>query len=216
MSERSTTRWLLAGGIIGPVIFVVVFLVEGATRSGYDPMRQFVSLLSLGDQGWQQVANFLVSGALIIGGAVGLRKAMVTGPGALWGPILIGLAGVGLVLAAVFTTDPAQGYPPGAPSGLPTSYTLHAQIHQLASSFVFLGLPIAMFVVGRRFVGEGSRWALYSWVSAMGVVIFLFTAFALTDVTGLLQRVTIVLALGWVAQVMRRFRAEASQAGAGF
>ncbi len=215
MSERSTTRWLLAGGIIGPVIFVVVFLVEGATRSGYDPMRQFVSLLSLGEQGWQQVANFLVSGTLVIGGAAGLRKAMGSGPGALWGPILIGLAGVGLVLAGVFTTDPAQGYPPGTAAGLPTSYTLHAQIHQLASSLVFLGLPIAMFVMARRFVGEGSRWALYSWVSAVGVVVFLFTAFVFTDVTGLLQRMAILLALGWVAQVMRRFRAEAGPSGSG-
>src|SRR6266508_2010580 len=115
MSERSTTRWLLTGGVIGPVLFVVVFLVEGATRPGYDPMRMFVSLLSLSDLGWQQIANFVVSGALVLGGAVGLRRVFTEGPGSRWGPILIGVAGVGMMLAGVFVTDAGYGYPPGAP-----------------------------------------------------------------------------------------------------
>lgn len=208
MGERSTTKWLLTAGIIGPVVFVAVFLLEGATRAGYDPMRQFVSLLSLGDQGWQQGANFLVSGALIMGGAVGLRRVLVDGPGATWGPILIGAAGLGLMAAGIFATDPAQGYPPGTPAGLPTSYSTHAVIHQLASSFVFLGIPIAAFVMARRFIDEASRWALYSLASAVGVLVFLFAAFAFADVTGLLQRVAILLAMGWVAQLMRRSLAE--------
>ena len=55
-----STRWLLAGGVIGPVLFVLVFLVEGATRPGYSAWRNFVSQLSLSDQGWEQVANFLI------------------------------------------------------------------------------------------------------------------------------------------------------------
>lgn len=46
MNDRSTTRWLLAGGVIEPVFFFVVFLIEGWTRAGYDSMRMFVSLLS--------------------------------------------------------------------------------------------------------------------------------------------------------------------------
>lgn len=213
MSERSTTRWLLTGGVIGPVLFVVAFLVEGATRPGYDSMRQFVSLLSPGDLGWQQVANFLVSGILVICGALGLRRVMTQGPGSRWGPLLVGLAGVGLVLAGVFVTDPAQGYPGGGLKelGLPANYSWHAMIHQLASSFVFLGLPVAMFVIARRFQGEGSRWALYCWLSGVGVVVFLFAAFAFVDVTGLLQRVALLLALGWVAQVMWRFRREVAE-----
>ena len=61
MRDRTITGWLLIGGVIGPVLFVVVFLMEGATRPGYDPMRMFVSLLSLSDLGWQQIANFLSS-----------------------------------------------------------------------------------------------------------------------------------------------------------
>jgi hypothetical membrane protein len=213
MRDRGLTRWLLTGGVIGPILFVVVFLAEGWTRAGYDPMRVFVSLLSLSDQGWQQVANFVVSGLLVVGGAVGLRRVLVDGPGCKWVPRLIGLAGVGLILAGIFVTDPAQGYPPGAPLGMPASQSWHGVVHQLASTFVFIGLPIAMVVMARRFRGEGSRWALYCWLSAAGVLVFLFTGLAFTPVAGLLQRVAILLALGWVAQVMWRFRREAAATG---
>ena len=38
-------------GVIGPALFIIVFLVEGAVRSGYDPVRMQVSYLSLGDAG---------------------------------------------------------------------------------------------------------------------------------------------------------------------
>ena len=208
MLDRSTTRWLLTAGIIGPILFVAVFLVEGWTRANYDPMRHFVSLLSLTDQGWQQIANFIVSGSLIAAGAVGLRSAMREGPGAKWGPRLIGLAGVGIVTAGVFVTDPCCGYPPGTPEGMAANQSVAGTIHDLMSLVVFFGLPIAMFVMARRFRGDGSRWALYSRLSGVGTLVFLFSALAFRDVTGLLQRIAVLLALGWVAQVMWRFRRE--------
>ena len=211
MLNRSSTRWLLTGGVIGPVLFVVVFLVEGWTRPNYDPMTMFVSLLSLTDAGWQQIANFLVGGALIAGGAVGLRVVMRDGPGSRWGPILIGLAGVGLVVGGIFVTDACCGYPPGTPAGMSKSASWHGAIHDVAALTVFGGLAAAMFVMARRFVGEGSRWALYSRASAVGVLAFLFAAFVFKDMTGLLQRVSAILALGWVAQLMWRFRSEASR-----
>ena len=81
MSRFSSTRTLLIGGVVGPLLFVVVFTVLGAGRPGYDPMRQFVSLLMLSDGGWVQVASFLVTGVLILGSAVGLRRALTPGPG---------------------------------------------------------------------------------------------------------------------------------------
>ena len=109
MSERETTKWLLTCGVIGPIFFVLVFLIEGWTRVDYDPVRHYVSTLSLGDEGWQQIANFLLTGTLFIVGAVGLRRAMRDGPGSRWGPMLIGLVGVGLLMGGVFVTDPARG-----------------------------------------------------------------------------------------------------------
>ena len=201
MGDARMTRRLLWGGVIGPVVFVVGFMLIGLLRADYDPMRQFVSLLSLTDDGWQQVANFLVSGTLILAGAAGWRRVVREGPGSRWGPILIGLAGVGLILAGLFVTDPAQGYPPGTPPGLPMASSWHGLVHQLGSTLVFLGLPIAMFVMARRFRGDGSQLANYCRVSAVAMLIFFAAGFGLTDVTGLFQRISIVIAFAWVSRL---------------
>jgi hypothetical protein len=75
---------LLLGGVIGPPLFVLVVLIEGAIRPGYSAWRDFVSALSLGDQGWEQIAIFLVCGLLALGFAVGLRRALRSGSGATW------------------------------------------------------------------------------------------------------------------------------------
>src|SRR5947209_19411369 len=90
------TRLLFTGGVIGPLFLMVVMLIEGATRSGYDAWTMAGSSLSLSDQGWMQIANFIVSGLLILGFAVGLRQALRGGRGATWGPILIAAVRAGL------------------------------------------------------------------------------------------------------------------------
>src|SRR2546427_4234406 len=125
LSRQSTTRWVLTGGVIGPVFFVVVFLIEGWIRPKYDPQRQFISLLSLTDDGWQQIGNFLVTGVLFVLAALGWRRAMPDGPGCRWVPILLGLSGIALVLAGIFLTDAGYGYPPGTPLGMPTQTSWH-------------------------------------------------------------------------------------------
>ena len=151
MTQRASTRWLLAGGVIGPVLLVVLFLIEGAIRPDYDPKRVFVSQLSLGEGGWLQIANFVVSGLLIVAFAFGLRRAVSSGRASRWGPILVGLVGLGLIVSGAFVTDPALGYPPGTPPGLSQHPSWHGSIHLLGALLVFAGLPIASFVFARRF-----------------------------------------------------------------
>jgi hypothetical protein len=49
LEERaSIVKVLLACGVIGPVLFIILFLIEGATRADYSPLRQPVSSLSIG------------------------------------------------------------------------------------------------------------------------------------------------------------------------
>ncbi len=100
LNGERLTRLLLAGGMVGPLLFIVVLLIEGATRPGYDAWRHFGSQLSLGEQGWEQIANFLVCGVLCVGFALGLRRALHRGRGATWGPILLGVFGLSLGLPA--------------------------------------------------------------------------------------------------------------------
>jgi hypothetical protein len=67
---RKTKALLSCGAIAGP-LFIAAFLVEGATRAGYDPLRHPVSSLVLGDHGWTQTANFVVAGLLTLAFAAG-------------------------------------------------------------------------------------------------------------------------------------------------
>src|SRR5579871_5262176 len=107
------TRLLIACGAIGPLLFIVVFLIEDVTRPGYSAWHNFVSELSLSDQGWEQIVNFLICGVLVFCFAIGLRQVFRAGKGAIWGPLLLGIFGILLIIVGIFVTDPSLGYPPG-------------------------------------------------------------------------------------------------------
>jgi hypothetical protein len=204
---RVPARVLLACAVAGPILFIGAFTLLGATRRDFDPMRQFVSLLSLSPDGWAMTLTFLASGVLVIAGAVGIRRTLRFGPGCRWIPALVALAGFGLVVAGIFPTDPLQGYPPGAPIVMPATPSPHAALHLLGAFLIFLLLPAAAFIATRRFVVEGlPRWAAYSATS--GIVMLVAnavtsaspgTAGMVPDVAGLLQRVSLVAGLAWLA-----------------
>ncbi len=218
MADR-LMRPLLAAGVVGPVLFVVALLIEGATRPGYSAWRHFGSQLSLSDQGWEQIVNFIVCGLLCIGFAVGLRRAFASGKGAVAGPVARAIFGATLIAAGIFSTDPALGYPPGtiSPTGSPALHgTLHAMLHGLAGLICFVSLAVACFVLARRFAGDARwrGWAAYSILSGVMVALF-FIASNTTSVldmrgiwpdapTGLLQRIAVVAGWGWIALLAAR------------
>lgn len=174
------TRLQLWAGTIGPLFFVVVLLIEGATRPGYNAWHSFGSSLSLGSQGWMQIANFLICGVLMLGFAFGLRQALHTGKGAVWGPILMGFFGLEMILAGIFVTDPGLGYPPGIASlAHPTT---HGVIHALSGLAIFMSLAIATFVMIRRFAGDPAwrGWVLYSLLTGL----IILASFVIQQVLG--------------------------------
>jgi hypothetical protein len=44
----------------------MVFTIGGTLRAGYEPRRDFVSVLSLGPRGWVQMTNFILLGVLLL------------------------------------------------------------------------------------------------------------------------------------------------------
>jgi hypothetical membrane protein len=217
------TRLLIAGGVVGPLLFIVAFLIEGATRPGYSAWHNYVSSLSTSNQGWEQIANFLMCGLLVLCFAVGLRQVLRTGRSAVWGPILFGVFGLALVTAGIFVTDSSLGYPPGTTTSGPQ--TLHGTIHGVAGLVTFFSLAITCFVMARRFAGEPNwkGWALASILVGIALIV-LFIAFTTVSAldesgvlpnspTGLLQRIAIILGWGWMAllalRLLRKMRAPA-------
>jgi hypothetical membrane protein len=215
------TRTLLACGALGPVLFVAVVLIEGATRPGYSAWRNAGSQLALGDQGWVQTVNFFVGGVLLLGFAIALRRAIRSGPGSTWAARLVAGIGLCLLLLGVFPINPGLGYPPGVPA----TYSLHGAVHFLVGTLMFGVLSALCFVLARRFA-SGAGWAGWArWSRAVGVIVAFF--FVATTVVasvdpggtgpaawdGLLQRIALFGGLAWLSLVASRLLATAGPEG---
>ncbi|WP_433727270.1 DUF998 domain-containing protein [Actinoplanes sp. CA-051413] len=197
-------RFLLLCGLLAGPLFVGSFLLEGAFRDGYDPLRHPVSSLSLGPGGWVQIVAFLSAGVLTLVFAVGLRRSLRPGPGSAAGPLLIAVWGVGLLGAGVFVTDPVSGYPAGTPA-TPDVPSRHGLLHDLAFSLPgFVCFAAAMLVFAYAFTRRRALgWAVYSGLSATAFLILFVlnnAGFAQdprwVSTAGLLQRLTI--GVGWL------------------
>lgn len=198
------TNALLTCGVLAGPLYVVVGLIQAFTREGFDLRRHALSLLSNGDLGWIQIANFAVSGLLVIAGAVGMRRALHPGRGETWAPLLIGTYGAGLIAAAIFVADPALGFPPGTPEGPPTTVTTFGILHFVAGGVGFFALIAGCFVLARRFSARGERgWALFSTVTG----VLFFAAFAGiasgagTPALNIAFGLAVVLAWSWISAV---------------
>src|ERR1700685_1414561 len=91
------TKVLLWCGPVGVVLFVLSFIIEGDTRANYNPLRYPISSLSIGDLGWIQITNFIITGLLLVGFAFGLRSVVHASLGKSKAALLIGLVGIGLI-----------------------------------------------------------------------------------------------------------------------
>jgi hypothetical protein len=170
---RRLLLWLTYGSF-APVLFTAVYLVEGATRPGYDGWRHSISVLSLGPGGWLQQANFVLLGVNVLVAAVVWRRVLAGGPGATWYPVMRGLEGVSLVLIGLFSTDPEPGYPPGSPPVQAFS-TLHGIVHFACLFAIIFAMMAGLLVMARRFWGDRRwrGWVAYSVVGALLVNLFI-------------------------------------------
>lgn len=166
------SRFLLGSGVAAGILVPLVVLIDGATRPGYSLLRNGVSQLGTGERAWLFGAAFVLGGVLIGLFAVGIRRTLGQGRGAVWGPIMLAVAAVGFIVGGLVPTDPALGYPPGAPEGI----TASGAIHQVAGTLIFVGLPAAAFVVARRLREDGRCWAIYARLTGALIIAFALAA----------------------------------------
>lgn len=165
-------RLLLTCGPLGSVLFTTTYLIEGATRPGYNAWQQAISVLSLGPGGWVQQVNFIVFGVLVLCAAFGWRQVLKPGVGATWFPVLEGFTGLGMIVDGLFSQDPVPGYPPGAVLTIPT---LHGGIHLVFAFVSITALAFSCFVLARRFAVEPHwrGWATYSVITGLLTIVFI-------------------------------------------
>jgi len=170
-------RLLLWTGIIAPILFAIVFMIDGFLKPGYSAYSEAISYLEVGTYGWIQQANFLLLGLLLSAFLVGYIQRMrpILGQGWLYaGCTFLALSDLGWILAGLFIPNtflaPQFGWP--------------AVLHQVAFDMVFLPLTIAWVILGVKFVLTRG-WRVYGCYSL--IIGLPLTAFSIISVIHLIN-----------------------------
>lgn len=204
-TKPTTTRALLTCVALAGPLFTVVALAQAFSRPGFDLTHDPISVLSNGELGWLQIANFVLTGLLTTLGAAGLRRASI----GTWTPRLVALGGLGMIAAGIFRMDPANGFPVGTPTGTSATLSWHGDLHMLFGTISFAATIAACFVLGRWFARAGRRG--YAFASRIAGTIF--TVGVVWSMTGA-QAGSLTLCVGvltgmlWLAYLAARLRAE--------
>ena len=193
-------------GTVGPILFVLVFTIDGFLKPGYSAMSQAVSYLAVGKNGWIQDANFIILGLLLTLFALAFfqwMRPVIKQIPLLAGtifllPTALGYIGAGLFIAAA----------PGEPQT-----ALHVVLHTLSFQVIFFSLPVACVIIGwqlRKTVG----WRGYGWYSiitglvtvipALFSVASFFSSGGTQSLGGLFNRIFVIEALAWYVVMASR------------
>jgi hypothetical membrane protein len=123
-------RWLAVGGVLGPVLFVLTFMVAGLLRPGYSPIDQAISDLGVGENAWLLNGSLVALGFLLVGFSSALYRGIRPLGGTAFRLVCAALlagVGIGYAVAGIFDeTNP-----------------LH---WQLGAPLVFGGAPLGFFL----------------------------------------------------------------------
>jgi len=207
-NDAKLTKVLLTCGMIAGPLYIIVGLIQMAIRPGFDITRHSLSLLANGDLGWIQTLNFLVTGLLLIAGAVGVKRALQSGPGSRWAPRMLGLYGLGLIGAGIFSADPALGFPPGTPlENNPVSW--HGLLHFVVGTIGFIGFIAACFIFARRFKSlQKPGWAWYSLITGiLFLASFVGIASGSKGPFSIFFAIAVVLGFIWISVLLSSIKA---------
>jgi hypothetical protein len=195
-------RQLAWAGIIGPALFVGIFMLEGWVRPGYEPLKMYVSALSLGSRGWIQIVNFVVFGLLFLVFTRAVAAEFQSGKASRGGILLLTILAICFLLSGPFVMDPAS---------IPQNQmTFHGTLHGIFGAIVFLLMPVSCFVFLRRFREDPEWQFLQWWTLALGIIItaaVVLQTFAtklpdtqnlFTNWLGLIQRTAIIAFMIWL------------------
>lgn len=198
MQERGSRRRVelaALGGIVGPLLFLIVVLVGGVLYDGYSHTNQKIS--ELGGEGSSvsllQSTNFILLGLLTLAFAWALGRTLGK---PYTGAALIGFFAVSSAIA--------NGLLP-CDTGC-RGLTSVSQAHNITGLAGFLAAIAGMVILARRWRGD-SRWQSHVGltkvavsVASVGLVWFVVTqALDRQSLAGVAQRTFVAALLGWMA-----------------
>ena len=195
-------------GICGAAAFMTSACADGARRPDFDPWHQSISALSLGPDGWLQIANFMMFGAAVLTTVPAWRRILWGGIGGGAVPVLTAMTGVSLILAGLLPQDPAPGYDPMALRL--TEPTLPGLLHLLVAA-VAAGSSIAVLaVMSKRFGGDPKwpGWSAYSLLMSVAmtvcVAVYAVWSTAASGYAGAFERAALMVTPIWGATFLRQ------------
>lgn len=201
MSETlaSVRRFALVG-IVGPIVWWLLVIVNGAITPGYSHSSDFISTLGAVGAPYAtiQTINFGIFGGSILALMVGIHFWFDVGRRPRFGTILLGVFGVCVVLAGVFPENAA----------VPESTT--NVLHDVTSTIAFIAGVAGVGLITRR-IEIDDRWPShrYELIGTVVVVLATFVVFMLSIFSdwayvGLTQRLFIGVLTSWI--VLQSYR----------
>lgn len=179
----------------------MLIVVNGAITPGYSHVSDYMNTLGAVGAPYAlvQQLNFAVLGGSILALVLGIHYWFGDGRRPRVGTILMGVFGVGIILAGVFPAHPAD------------LDSLTNILHDITGIVGFLAGIVAVGLVSRR-LGADDRWPTYRFevIVTVGIVLVSFGVFILTTESafvGLTQRLFIGVMTVWlVLQSVRLYR----------
>jgi hypothetical membrane protein len=193
---------LAVAGIVAPIGFVILVVVQGIMQPDYSHISMPISALAAWPAGWLQNLNFFVCALLMAAFAIGLNHAIRPTRFGFLGIALLLANSLGILMAGLFPWINVNGVPRETPQ------------HVVAAVITFSSASIGLAVLSRRMAADPMWQDLSAYVfgtgSVMLVLFVLVGGFAIGEGTplnrwaGLLQRVLVVVWFSCLVVVARR------------
>ena len=177
-------------GIIAPILFWFMVIVESLLRPGYSQFYNFVSDLGVGPLAILQNINFIIFGLLTIGLGLGLRMGLPIQQGRTlkWGVWFVLIFALGVLFAGIFPENYLSQVP-----------------HNIVSSTAFVAIIVAQLLIWQGLKrednsiwGNYSKYSLVSGLLSLVLVIWLKVAMTYGIYPGLSQRAFLLVPWIWI------------------
>jgi len=195
--RAAVTRSMLGWGVVAGPFYLIFGLVLALSRPGFDLTRDALSLLLIGDLGWLQWLNLVLSGLMTIVAVIGLLRTPEWSRAT---AALVGVYGLCLVLSAIFPPDATESFPPGAEGG---EFTTPGLLHFVFGGLGFVSVGVAAILAGSWLSRRSARGASWSRVAGVVIIVAFIAGGALSALPGGvgLIWITVLATWAWLAMI---------------
>ncbi|MDP9352575.1 MAG: DUF998 domain-containing protein [Chloroflexota bacterium] len=207
----SRAKLLAAAGLVGSAVGTAALTASHVVRPDVNDTST-ISAYAVGPHGWLMTTAFLFLGLGALALAIGLHRAMTPSRWLLVGTVLVGVFGIGFILAGVFPVGGCENVQCVArfESGADVSMSAAAIAHGAGALLGLLLLIVGMLVLSRAFKHD-PRWrSLWPWSLVLGLAALIQFFLAGEGIVGAILMRTLVLTLVlWMVLAAIRLRSSA-------